>query len=96
MANGITHLWQEQPRHKAYRIQTTDSAVVQKLRRRKTMELVGYGINTYLYIFRGRYSTRQKAKLSLQRLTGQKVKKDAVTGGFVAVTYLILNPKSKS
>ena len=84
MVSYITSIWQEQRRKPYYRIQTDDPAVIRKLRRRITFKLVCCGINTALWIFRGTYSTPYKAKISLQRLTGQKVKKDAVTGGFVA------------
>ena len=96
MVSHITSCWQEQRNKKYYRIQTDDPAVAKKLRRRTTFKLVCCGINTVLWIFRGTYSTPQKAKISLQRLTGQKVKKDAITGGFVAVTYPILTYKSIS
>lgn len=84
MVSYITSCWQEQRRKPYYRIQTTDPAVARKLRRRTTFKLVCCGINTTLWIFRGTYSTPYKAKISIQRLTGQKAKKDAVTGGFVA------------
>jgi len=92
MVRYTTSLWQEQRGKPYYRIQTTDPAVARKLRRRTTFKLVGYGVNKSIWIFGGTYSTPQKAKLSLQRLTGQKVKKDTVAGGFVAETYPILNP----
>lgn len=97
MVSYTTSLWREkrgQPSY--YRIQTNDPAVARKLRRRTTFKLVCCGINTTLWIFRGTYSTPYKAKISIQRLTGQKVKKDAVTGGFVAETYPISTPKSNS
>lgn len=89
-------MWQEQRGKPYYRIQTTDPVIARKLRRRTTFKLVCCGINTTLWIFRGTYSTPYKAKISIQRLTGQKVKKDAVTGGFVAETYPISTPKSNS
>lgn len=84
MVNKTTSMWQEQRRKPYYRIQTDVPEVAKKLRRRTTFKLVGFGLNTPLWIFRGKYSTPYKAKISLQRLTGQKVKKDAITGGFVA------------
>lgn len=94
MIKYTTSCWQEQRRKPYWRIQTNAPTVARKLRRRTTFKLVCCGINTTLWIFRGKYSTPQKANLSLQRLTGQKVKKDGVTGGFVAVTYPILTPKN--
>lgn len=96
MVSYTTSMWQELRGKPYWRIQTDDPAVARKLRRRTTFKLVCCGINTTLWIFRGTYSTPQKAKLSLERLTGQKVKKDAVTDGFVAETYPILTSKSKS
>lgn len=96
MVRFTTSLWQEQRGKPYWRIQTDYPAVARKLRRRTTFKLVCCGINTTLWIFRGTYSTPQKAKISLQRLTGQKVKKDNVTGGFMAVTYPILTPKTIS
>ena len=92
MFSYTTSLWQEQRNKKYYRIQTDDPAVARKLRRRTTFKLVCCGINTVLWIFRGTYSTPYKAKISLQRLTGQKVKKDAITGGYVVETAPILHP----
>lgn len=91
-----TSLWHEQRGKPYYRIQTDNPTVARKLRRRTTFKLVCCGLNTTLWIFRGTYSTPYKAKISLERLTGQKVKKDAVTGGFVAETRPILTPKSIS
>ena len=82
--NHSTFLWQEQRRKPYYRIQTNDPIVANKLRRRIKFKLVCCGVNTTLWIFRGTYSSPYKAKISLQRLTGQKVKKDVITGGFVA------------
>lgn len=96
MVRFTTSLWQEQRRKPYYRIQTTDPDVAKKLRRRTTFKLVCIWINQVQWMFRGTYSTPYKAKISLQRLTGQKVKKDAVTGGFVVETAPILNPKSIS
>ncbi len=96
MVSYITSCWQELRRKPYYRIQTTDPTVARKLRRRTTFKLVCCGINTALWIFRGTYSTPYKAKISLQRITGQKVKKDAVTGGFVAETAPILYSKTIS
>ncbi len=92
MISYTTFLWQEQRHKPYYRIQTTDPSVARKLRRRTTFKLVCCGINITLWIFRGTYSTSYKAKISLERLTGQKVKKDAVTGGFVTDNAPILYP----
>lgn len=96
MDKYTTSCWQELRRKPYWRIQTDDPAVVRKLRRRTTFKLVCCGLNTALLIFRGTYSTPYKAKISIQRLTGQKAKKDAVTGGYVVETYPILTPKSIS
>lgn len=96
MVSYTTSLWQEQRRKSYYRIQTDDPVVARKLRRRTTFELVCNGVNKSIWIFRGTYSTPYKAKISLQRLTGQKIRKDTVTDGFMAVTYPILTSKSIS
>ena len=92
MAENTTYLFQEQPRHKVFRIQTTDSSVAKKMRRRKSSMLVGKGINTSLWIFRVKYSTREKAKLSLQRITGQKISESGSMGEFEYQTVPILIP----
>ena len=96
MISYTTSVWQEQRGKPYYRIQTNAPAVARKLRRRRTFKLVCSGINTTLWIFRGAYSTPYKAKISLQRITGQKVKKDSITGGFIVETAPILYSKTIS
>lgn len=75
MVSYTTSLWQEQRRKPYYRIQTDDPVVARKLRRRTTFKLVCIWINQVQWMFRGTYSTPQKAKLSLQRLNRSKSEK---------------------
>lgn len=85
MDSNKTFLWREQPgsrlnRH--YRIQTTDKNVYAKLKRRSTFSLVGVGINSRIWIFRGCYLSIKNAKKSLRRISGRKIKKAQDFEGF--------------
>ena len=52
-------------------------------------------INDKMVVFRTQYYSPDKAKISLQRLTGQKPKKDAENGVFYAETTPILTSNNK-
>ena len=96
MAKYKTYLWQEVKRDSWWRIQTNDPSVIRKLRRRKTATLCSWALNDSTVIFRIRYKSPRLAEQSLQRLTGQKVKKDALNDLFVAYTVTKLTSKSTS
>ena len=91
-----TCLWQEVKRDSWWRIQTNDPSVIRKLRRRKTATLCSWALNDSMVIFSIRYKSPRLARQSLQRLTGQKVKKDALNDLFVAYTVTKLTSKSTS
>ena len=95
MAKYKTCLWQEVKRDSWWRIQTNDPSVIRKLRRRKTTTLCSWALNDSTVIFRIRYKSPRLAEQSLQRLTGQKVKKDALNDVFVADVVTILTCKNK-
>ena len=90
-----TCLWQEVKRDSWWRIQTNDPSVIRKLRRRKTATLCSWALNDSSVIFRIRYKSPRLARQSLQRLTGQNIKKDALNDIFAADTSTILTCKSK-
>jgi len=91
-----TYLWQESPRQPYYRIQTDDPAVARKLRRRTTTTLSGFGINCRMWQFVTSYKSPKIAQNSIQRITGQKPEKDAVSGVLVSYTGSILTSKETS
>jgi len=91
-----TCLWQEVKRDSWWRIQTNDPSVIRKLRRRKTATSCSWALNDSTVIFSIRYKSPRLERQSLQRLTGQKVKKDALNDLFVAYTVTILDSKSTS
>ena len=93
MAKYKTYLWQEVRGSKWYRIQTDDPKIIRKLRKRKSASLCVWCINDKIVVFRTQYYSPDKAKLSLQRLTNQKPKKDAENGVFYAETTPILDSK---
>lgn len=88
-----TYLWQEQKRKPYYRIQTDNPGVARKLRRRSSCVLSGIGINVSWWQFITQYKSPKIALRSLERLTGQKVQKDAEDGVFVAYTMPKLTSK---
>ena len=94
MDKYMSYLWRESTSANWWRIQTTDPSVKRKLRRRDTAKLVVECFNHSMVIYKLQYYTPQKAKQSFQRLTGQKLKKDAEIGVFYAETYPILHQKS--
>ena len=75
-----TYLWQEVRGSKWYRIQTNDPEIIRKLRKRKSASLCVWCINHSIVVFITQYYSPDKAKISLQRLTNQKPKKDADSG----------------
>jgi hypothetical protein len=86
--NGyVTYLWQELRGKPEFRIQTKDSRIARKLKRRQQFSLAVEGINTILWVFRGKYSTPQKARQSLSRLTNAPVKWDSIDEVFYSKTY---------
>jgi len=95
MAKHKTYLWQELRGKRWWRIQTDDPAIIRKLRKRNSASLCIWCINDKMVVFRTQYYSPDKAKISLQRLTGQKPKKDAENGVFYAETTPILTCKNK-
>lgn len=83
----ITYMWQEERGKPYYRIQCNYPPTVRKMLRRKSCMIAGWGLNEYLYIFVTTYSTPQKARQSLKRLTNGVVENDPDTGGFMVKTY---------
>lgn len=82
-----TYLWQEERGKPYYRIQSDDPRIVRKLLRRQSCSTSGEYINRYGYQFVTTYTTPQKARQSLKRLTKGVLEKDSDTGGFMVKTY---------
>jgi len=95
MAKYKTYLWQEVRGSKWYRIQTDDPKIIRKLRKRKSASLCVWCINHSIVVFRTQYYSPDKAKISLQRLTNQKPKKDTDSGLLYAETTPILASNNK-
>ena len=83
----ITSMWQEQRGKPYYRIQTNDPRSVRKLLRRQSCKISCEWLNRYEYQFVTKYSTPQKARMSLKRLTNGVLEKDSDTGGYMVKTY---------
>ncbi len=83
----ITYMWQEQRGKPYWKFHSNDPRVVRKMQRRQTFIKSGWCENTYCYEFITTYSTPQKARQSLKRLTKGVLEKDPDTGGFMVKTY---------
>ena len=95
MAKDKTYLWQELRGKRWWRIQTDDPVVIRKLKRRKTATVCVWFLNAPTVIFSIQYKSPRLARQSLQRLTGQIVKKDALNDLFFADTSTILTSNNK-
>ncbi len=82
-----TYMWQEERGKLYWKFHCDDPRVVRKMLRRQTFKISCQGMNTYFYEFVTTYSTPQKARQSLKRLTNGVLKKDPDTGGFMVKTY---------
>ena len=87
----MSYLWREVSNDNWWRIQTSDPRVKKKLNRRENAHLVVLCLNHPMEVYRLQYYSPQKAKQSFQRLTSQKLKKDAENGVFYAESYPILH-----
>jgi hypothetical protein len=90
-----TFMWQEVKRDSWWRIQTDNPVVIRKLKRRKTATVCVWFLNAPTVIFSIQYKSPRLARQSLQRLTGQIVKKDALNDLFFADTSTILTSNNK-
>ncbi len=91
----MTYLWQEVRGDKWWRIQSNDPSVKRKLQRRKNTSLCIKCYNDPMKVFRTQYYKPEKARKSLERITGQKPEKDAVNDLFFVETAPILTSKSR-
>ena len=80
----MTYLWQEQRGEMVFRIQTDESSVAEKMRRRKRFSLTGRGINCKIWVYVAGFYSPQKARGALRQLTHRKVKKDSSDEVFYA------------
>ncbi|OVE75998.1 hypothetical protein BVX97_02655 [bacterium E08(2017)] len=68
----MTSMWKEYQDDNWWRIQTDQQPIHRKLSRRRESELVGYGMNCTLWIYRLRIASHANAKRTFCRLTGLK------------------------
>jgi hypothetical protein len=74
----MTDMWQEGRGELIFRFQTDEPKVAEKMRRRKRFDLVAWGMNCKIWIFKAVFYSPQKARNALAQLTGRKVKKDSL------------------
>lgn len=82
-----TYMWQEQRGKPYYQIKSNDPRIIRKLLRRQSCRISCQELNRYGYQFVTTYTTPQKARQSLKRLTNGVVENDPDTGGFMVKTY---------
>ncbi|MGD1006040.1 MAG: hypothetical protein ABR980_02275 [Ignavibacteriaceae bacterium] len=80
----MTYLWQPERGIMIFRFQTDERNVADKMKRRKYFKLIGYSHNSNLWVFVAPFYSPQKARKSLERLTGRKAKKDSLEGVYCA------------
>lgn len=66
-------MWKEEQRGKLYRFQTDDPLVNKRMNQRKNFYLIGWSVNTRLWIFQVQLHTQQNALRTLKALTGNNV-----------------------
>ena len=69
-----TYMWKESPDSDVYRIQTNESAVARKLRKRETASQCAWGSGVWIFVTK--YARPDVAKKSLATITGREVKSD--------------------
>ena len=89
-------MWQEIRGESTFRFQTNDHEIQKRMRQRKDFSLIGWGLNTKLWIYKVIFYSPEKARKCLERITRRKIKKDALNGVFFAKTSPIVAPKNKS
>ena len=81
---------------KRYLFQSTDHAVIRKMRRRNDFNIFSWSINSSLRVFTTAKATPQSARRTLSRLTGVPISKliyNALEDDYCAITYTIVTPK---
>ncbi len=73
----MTYLWQEERGKKFYKVQTDESDVAKKMKRRNGFHLCGFAVNASLWIFSCEFSRPDIAKNTLKVITGKKAKIDS-------------------
>jgi hypothetical protein len=68
-------IWREYG--KFYRIQTDETTIHQKLKRREGAELCAEGFNCKLWVYKIKYNTPRDAKRGYARLCKDSLKRDA-------------------
>jgi hypothetical protein len=71
MISDQTTIWRESNLISVYRIQTDDPVLHQQLSQKKEFELVGWGINIPLWIYRAKFSSLDDA-LKAVSILGEK------------------------
>ncbi|MFZ0456353.1 MAG: hypothetical protein WCE54_10550 [Ignavibacteriaceae bacterium] len=73
----MTYLWQEERGKKFYKVQTDESDVAKKMKRRNGFHLSGVSLNSNLWIFCCEFSRPDIAKKTLKSITGKNAKIDS-------------------
>ncbi len=66
-----THIWQEENNKPVFRFQTDDKDVHQHMLQSKEFEMVGWGVNVHLWIYRAKFSSIQDARKALNLKHGR-------------------------
>jgi hypothetical protein len=70
-SEGVVHMWQEMRGEPDWRIQTEDPGIGRKLSRKAGMRLVAKCVNCYFRVSRFQAASRNNARRTFRRVTGQ-------------------------
>jgi len=83
---GSACMWQEMRGQPEWRMQTDDPSIVRKLSRKEGMSQVCLGANCYLRVYRFEAASRNNARRTFRRVTGQTPLYDISTRVYSAKT----------
>ena len=63
--NSVIHIWREVKGKPLFRLQTDDQNVHRQIAQRKDFRLVGWGINSNVWIYRAEFSSIQNVQKAL-------------------------------
>jgi hypothetical protein len=71
--NRKLHIWQEEFGKASFRVQTESEALHREMLQSEDFQLVGWGVNTPLWIHRAEFPSMAKARRLLERYFGKGV-----------------------
>lgn len=92
-------MWREAPflrDDKIWRYQTNDPGVYKRMRQRSDFKLVCYGINIRLWVYRTRKNSAKEAKMTLKRVTRQRIHFDTENKEYFTDPGVIVAHKKES